>query len=64
MAFSLSGRLLFAGYDDFNCNVWDSMKGERVGKGQPPLLPPQPEVPAPDLRTLNVQSGLGFRGIH
>nr|AAH15920.1 GNB3 protein [Homo sapiens] len=29
--FSLSGRLLFAGYDDFNCNVWDSMKSERVG---------------------------------
>lgn len=36
VAFSLSGRLLFAGYDDFNCNIWDSMKGERVGKGQPP----------------------------
>lgn len=35
VAFSLSGRLLFAGYDDFNCNVWDSMKGERVGKGPP-----------------------------
>uniref|UniRef100_A0A8D1P3N8 Guanine nucleotide-binding protein G(I)/G(S)/G(T) subunit beta-3 n=1 Tax=Sus scrofa TaxID=9823 RepID=A0A8D1P3N8_PIG len=31
VAFSLSGRLLFAGYDDFNCNVWDSMKCERVG---------------------------------
>ncbi|XP_017747294.1 PREDICTED: guanine nucleotide-binding protein G(I)/G(S)/G(T) subunit beta-3 isoform X3 [Rhinopithecus bieti] len=31
VAFSLSGRLLFAGYDDFNCNVWDSMKSERVG---------------------------------
>ncbi|KAM9071923.1 guanine nucleotide-binding protein G(I)/G(S)/G(T) subunit beta-3 isoform 3-T3 [Megaptera novaeangliae] len=30
VAFSLSGRLLFAGYDDFNCNVWDSMKCERV----------------------------------
>lgn len=37
MAFSLSGRLLFAGYDDFNCNVWDSMKGERVGKDRPPF---------------------------
>ncbi|EGV98543.1 Guanine nucleotide-binding protein G(I)/G(S)/G(T) subunit beta-3 [Cricetulus griseus] len=35
VAFSLSGRLLFAGYDDFNCNVWDSMKCERVGKGLP-----------------------------
>ncbi|KAJ3206884.1 guanine nucleotide-binding protein subunit beta 1, partial [Dinochytrium kinnereticum] len=31
LAFSISGRLLFAGYDDFNCNVWDTMRGERVG---------------------------------
>ncbi|XP_033097759.1 guanine nucleotide-binding protein subunit beta-1-like [Anneissia japonica] len=31
VAFSKSGRLLLAGYDDFNCNVWDSMKGERAG---------------------------------
>uniref|UniRef100_H3AFN0 G protein subunit beta 3 n=1 Tax=Latimeria chalumnae TaxID=7897 RepID=H3AFN0_LATCH len=31
VAFSKSGRLLLAGYDDFNCNTWDSMKGERVG---------------------------------
>jgi len=31
VAFSGSGRLLFAGYDDFNCNVWDVMKGDRVG---------------------------------
>lgn len=23
MAFSRSGRLLFAGYDDYNCYVWD-----------------------------------------
>lgn len=30
VAFSISGRLLFAGYDDFNCNVWDTLKGERV----------------------------------
>jgi len=30
IAFSISGRFLFAGYDDFNCNVWDSLKGERV----------------------------------
>jgi WD40 repeat protein len=22
---------LFAGYDDFNCNVWDTLKAERVG---------------------------------
>ena len=31
VAFSVSGRVLFAGYDDFNCNVWDTLKGERVG---------------------------------
>lgn len=31
VAFSISGRLLFAGYEDFNCNVWDTLKGERVG---------------------------------
>lgn len=31
VAFSKSGRLLLAGYDDFNCNVWDSMKAERAG---------------------------------
>ena len=31
VAFSVSGRLLFAGYDDFNCNVWDTLKAERVG---------------------------------
>nr|CAG8487645.1 15375_t:CDS:2 [Entrophospora candida] len=31
VAFSISGRLLFAGYDDYNCNVWDTLKGERVG---------------------------------
>eukprot|EP01105_Mastigella_eilhardi_P007016 TRINITY_DN18499_c0_g1_i1.p1 TRINITY_DN18499_c0_g1~~TRINITY_DN18499_c0_g1_i1.p1 ORF type:complete len:358 (-),score=100.58 TRINITY_DN18499_c0_g1_i1:87-1073(-) len=30
VAFSLSGRFLFAGYDDFNCNAWDVLKGERV----------------------------------
>ncbi|KAJ2081122.1 G protein subunit beta [Coemansia sp. RSA 988] len=30
VAFSHSGRLLFAGYDDFNCNVWDVLKGSRV----------------------------------
>lgn len=34
VAFSKSGRLLLAGYDDFNCNVWDSMKTERAGKSQ------------------------------
>jgi len=31
VAFSKSGRLLLAGYDDFNCNVWDTMKAERSG---------------------------------
>lgn len=49
MAFSVSGRLLFAGYDDFECKVrilfdlcigmhvlttlqvWDVLRGERVG---------------------------------
>uniref|UniRef100_A0A182NLN6 Uncharacterized protein n=1 Tax=Anopheles dirus TaxID=7168 RepID=A0A182NLN6_9DIPT len=28
---NLSGRLLLAGYDDFNCNVWDTLKAERAG---------------------------------
>ncbi|KAI4558276.1 hypothetical protein MJT46_012918 [Ovis ammon polii x Ovis aries] len=33
---SKSGRLLLAGYDDFNCNVWDALKadGARVLAGQ------------------------------
>lgn len=31
VAFSVSGRVLFAGYDDYNCNVWDTLKGERIG---------------------------------
>jgi guanine nucleotide-binding protein G(I)/G(S)/G(T) subunit beta-1 len=30
VAFSLSGRFLFAGYDDFNCYVWDTIKGKQV----------------------------------
>ena len=30
-AFSVSGRLLFAGYDDFECKVWDTLRGEKVG---------------------------------
>lgn len=34
MAFSKSGRLLLAGYDDFNCNVWDTLKADRAGKQQ------------------------------
>merc|ERR1711998_501794 len=25
VAFSASGRLLFAGYDDYNCYVWDTL---------------------------------------
>ncbi|KAK6508292.1 guanine nucleotide-binding protein subunit beta 1 [Arthrobotrys conoides] len=31
VAFSVSGRLLFAGYDDFECKVWDVLRGEKVG---------------------------------
>ncbi|GAA54626.1 guanine nucleotide-binding protein subunit beta [Clonorchis sinensis] len=31
VAFSKSGRLLLGGYDDFNCNVWDTLKQERAG---------------------------------
>jgi guanine nucleotide-binding protein G(I)/G(S)/G(T) subunit beta-1 len=30
VAFSGSGRLLFAGYDDFNCQVWDTIRGVTV----------------------------------
>lgn len=32
LALSNSGRLIFAGYDDFNCHIWDSLKGEKVGE--------------------------------
>ncbi|XP_078479017.1 guanine nucleotide-binding protein subunit beta-5b-like, partial [Lampetra planeri] len=28
--FSLSGRLLFAGYNDYTINVWDVLKGTRT----------------------------------
>lgn len=31
VGFSISGRLLLAGYDDYNCYVWDTLKGERAG---------------------------------
>ncbi|KAI8061678.1 G-protein beta subunit [Gongronella butleri] len=31
VAFSISGRLLFGGYDDFHCHVWDTLKGNHVG---------------------------------
>jgi len=30
VAFSISGRFLFAGYDDFSCQVWDTIKGEKL----------------------------------
>ena len=32
LAPSLSGRLILAGYDDFNVNIWDTLKSERVGE--------------------------------
>lgn len=32
VSLSNSGRLIFAGYDDFNCHIWDSLKGEKVGE--------------------------------
>ena len=31
VAFSKSGRLLFVGSDNFNVNVFDTLKGERRG---------------------------------
>lgn len=31
VAFSKSGRLMMGGYDDFNCNVWDTLKQDRAG---------------------------------
>ncbi|XP_053494391.1 guanine nucleotide-binding protein G(I)/G(S)/G(T) subunit beta-3b [Ictalurus furcatus] len=31
LTLSMSGRLIFAGYDNFNCNIWDSLKGDKVG---------------------------------
>ncbi|KAI9276415.1 WD40-repeat-containing domain protein [Sporodiniella umbellata] len=31
IGFSVSGRLLFGGYDDYHCHVWDTLLGERVG---------------------------------
>ncbi|CEG63323.1 Putative Guanine nucleotide-binding protein subunit beta [Rhizopus microsporus] len=30
VAFSISGRVLFGGYDDYHCYAWDILKGERV----------------------------------
>lgn len=40
VSFSKSGRLLLAGYDDFNCNVWDALKADRAGRCS--LDPPGP----------------------
>ena len=37
VSFSKSGRLLLAGYDDFNCNVWDALKADRAGRQLPGL---------------------------
>ncbi|OAV95108.1 hypothetical protein PTTG_26761 [Puccinia triticina 1-1 BBBD Race 1] len=31
VAFSASGWILFAGHNNFNCNVWDTLKGKRLG---------------------------------
>lgn len=30
LTFSVSGRYLFVGYDDFNCNAWDTLKQELI----------------------------------
>lgn len=38
VALSNSGRLIFAGYDDFNCHIWDSLKGEKVGEWDADVL--------------------------
>ena len=32
VAFSASGRYLFAAYDDTVCQVWDTLKGETAGE--------------------------------
>ena len=42
VAFSKSGRLLLGGYDDFNCNVWDTLKQDRAGKTGVKFLGLQP----------------------
>jgi len=41
VSFSCSGRLLFGGYDDFNCNIWDTLKQDRAGR----LTLPTAEMP-------------------
>jgi len=30
VSFSLTGKYLFAGYDDYNCHVWDTLNGSKV----------------------------------
>ena len=30
VAHSSSGRFIFAGYDDFNCYVWDTLSGKQA----------------------------------
>ena len=32
LAPSKSGRLILAGYDDFNVNIWDTLKAEKIGE--------------------------------
>lgn len=41
LALSNSGRLIFAGYDDFNCHIWDTLKGEKVGEWDAHEIPSQ-----------------------
>ncbi|KAG1442260.1 hypothetical protein G6F56_011142 [Rhizopus delemar] len=31
LSFSISGRLLFGGYDDYLCYIWDTIRAERIG---------------------------------
>lgn len=50
VAFSRSGRLLLAGYDDFNCNIWDSMKGDRAGEWPAGGPPPSTSASANQIR--------------
>jgi WD40 repeat protein len=35
VTFSMSGRYFFVGYDDYNCNAWDTLKQELVYQLQP-----------------------------
>ena len=32
VAFSLTGKILFAGYDDYNCYAWDTISGNLVNE--------------------------------